>query len=180
MSETHIREVDTALVATAKRIKVLNALAWPAGADEEFLREWWLGRPRLPSIRPSRPMLGSAVGDLEAIATRCDCGPPVERFLADTARSYAEAGRMISALCTTDFTRHSVRIYGRPDHIYKTQGWLKPPVYIPTWADDLRRLAGMMAYSSFITKVRLDAITLDRAIAFEDELLAESDTPTSS
>ncbi len=122
MNETLIRELDTALVATAKKIRVLEALAWPAGAEEEFLSGWSAGRPRLPECRPAPPRLGGTVADLEAIAARCDRGHPVGRFLSDTALSYAEAGRMVSALGTTDFTRHSVRIYGRPDRTYKTQG----------------------------------------------------------
>lgn len=122
MNEALIRELDAALVSTAKKIRLLRALAWPAGAEESFLRDWSAGRPRLPEFRATPPRLGNTVADLEAIAGRCDRGHPVGRFLSDTALSYAEAGRMISSLGTPDFTRHSVRIYGRPDRAYKTQG----------------------------------------------------------
>jgi hypothetical protein len=51
-------------------------------------------------------------------------------------------------------------------------GWLIPPVYMPTWASDLRRLAAMMAYSAFITNIKLEKVYLDRAIEIEDELKA--------
>jgi hypothetical protein len=49
-------------------------------------------------------------------------------------------------------------------------GWLAPPQYIPAWASDLTRLAAMMAYSAFVTKVDLDKVYLDRAIEMEDEI----------
>ena len=55
------------------------------------------------------------------IADQCDAGDPVEKYLMETARSYAYAGRMIAAVGTPGFTRYSVKIYGRPDHEYKTQ-----------------------------------------------------------
>ncbi|HTE31930.1 MAG TPA: flavohemoglobin expression-modulating QEGLA motif protein [Chryseolinea sp.] len=51
-------------------------------------------------------------------------------------------------------------------------GWLSPPAYLPVWASDLRRVAAMMAYSSFITNIRLENVYLERAIEFEDELKA--------
>jgi hypothetical protein len=47
---------------------------------------------------------------------------------------------------------------------------LAPPQYIPAWASDLTRLAAMMAYSAFVTKVDLDKVYLDRAIEMEDEI----------
>jgi uncharacterized protein (TIGR02421 family) len=122
MNADLIRELDTALIATAKKIRVLAALAWPTGVEAEFLSGWSAGRPRLPQCRPVPPRLGGTIADLESIAARCDRGHPVGRFLSDTALSYAEAGRMVSAVGTPDFTRHSVRIYGRPDRIYKSQG----------------------------------------------------------
>ena len=49
-------------------------------------------------------------------------------------------------------------------------GWLKPPVYLPHWASDLRRLAAAMAYSAFITNIKLDKVYLERAIEIEEEL----------
>lgn len=46
----------------------------------------------------------------------------MEKFLHETAHSYATAARMLGAIGSPDFTRHSVRLYGRPDHLYKLQG----------------------------------------------------------
>jgi len=49
-------------------------------------------------------------------------------------------------------------------------GWLNAPTYIPTWASDLRRLAAMMAFSGFISNIKLDHISFDRVTKFEEEL----------
>lgn len=122
MNESKIQELDGALIRAAKKIKVLSALAWPAGAEEAFLRGWAAGDPRLPEVGVAAPDLGSSVTDLDAIAARCDVSHPVERFLHDTASSYADAGCMLAAIGTPDFTCYSTRIYGRPDQIYKNQG----------------------------------------------------------
>jgi hypothetical protein len=43
-------------------------------------------------------------------------------------------------------------------------------VYVPLWASDLRRLAAMMAYSAFITNIRLEKVYLERVIEIEEEL----------
>ncbi len=51
-------------------------------------------------------------------------------------------------------------------------GWLAPPIYLPGWATDLRRLSASMAYSAFITNINLDNVTLERSIEIEDELQA--------
>jgi hypothetical protein len=53
---------------------------------------------------------------------------------------------------------------------YFSSGWLNGPVYVPLWASDLRRLAATMAYSAFISNIKLEHITLQRAIEVEDEI----------
>ena len=49
-------------------------------------------------------------------------------------------------------------------------GWLIPPVYMPTWALDLRRLSATMAYSVFVANINLDQVYLERTIELEEEL----------
>ena len=56
---------------------------------------------------------------------------------------------------------------------YFEKGWLIPPVYMPTWAKDLRRLAAMLAFSAFISNINLDVVTLDRFLLL-DEAIMES------
>jgi hypothetical protein len=52
-------------------------------------------------------------------------------------------------------------------------GWLKPPSYMPQWASDLRRLAALMAYSAFISNIKLEKVYLNRMIEVEEELKLE-------
>jgi uncharacterized protein (TIGR02421 family) len=122
MNTTKIQELDNALVQASKKIKVLNALAWPADAEEKFLSSWKKGKPELPTVKLAVPEVQANIDALNAIATQCDVQHPVEKFLAETARSYADAGRMLQNIGTLDFTRYSTKIYGRPDMVYKFQG----------------------------------------------------------
>ncbi len=122
MKSEKILKLDQLLVQATKKIKVLNALAWPAGAEGDFLQSWRKGTPVLPIFKPEHRNLTKEVAVLYDIAKQCDEGQPVEKYLAETARSYGDAGRMLMAVGTPDFTRYSTLIYGRPDTLYKRQG----------------------------------------------------------
>lgn len=122
MNTTKILELDDALVQASKKIKVLNALAWPVDAEEKFLNSWKKGQAQLPEINLAIPKVQANIDSLDAIAGKCDPAHPVEKFLAETAYSYANAGRMLQGIGTPAFTRYATKIYGRPDMIYKLQG----------------------------------------------------------
>jgi hypothetical protein len=49
-------------------------------------------------------------------------------------------------------------------------GWLHPPVYLPHWASDMRRLSAMIAFSAVIANIDLHKVYLERVIELEDEL----------
>ncbi|MGC3944318.1 MAG: flavohemoglobin expression-modulating QEGLA motif protein [Chryseolinea sp.] len=123
MDELKIRELDSAIVSASKKIKVLSTLSWPLGTEEKFLEDWRAGSRVLPTINLSIPDLSSNVRVLSDIAGACDQSDPVEKFLHETAASYADAAKMIMAAGTSDFTKLSSRIYGRPDSVYKTQAF---------------------------------------------------------
>ena len=53
-------------------------------------------------------------------------------------------------------------------------GWLEPPAYVPKWAADLRRLAALIAYTAFMSNVKLEKVTLNRVIEIEEEISNES------
>jgi len=53
-------------------------------------------------------------------------------------------------------------------------GWLEPPTYVPKWAADLRRLAALIAYTAFMSKVKLENVNLNRVIEMEEEITNES------
>lgn len=121
MNESKIKILDAALVKAAKKIKVLNALRWPADEEEKFLSHWRAGKTRLPQISFEIPDVSVNVNQLNLIAKQCDTSNPVEKFIAETAGSYSDAGKMLLSIGTPEFTRYSTRIYGRPDMVYKYQ-----------------------------------------------------------
>lgn len=122
MDEQRIQVLDGLLLKAAKKIKVLNVLAWPVEAEERFLDGWRAGNPRLPEIRLTPPDLADEITQLDAITQQCDTRHPVGKYLAATAQSYADAGRMLQRVGTPEFTHYSTRIYGRPDMLYRMQG----------------------------------------------------------
>jgi uncharacterized protein (TIGR02421 family) len=121
MDEKKIQQLDDATVQASKKIKVLNTLSWPAGAEEKFLQGWRKGNAGLPKIALTIPDVTASISQLESVVSQCDENDPVEKFLLETAQSYAHAGRMLTAIGTPDFTRYSTKIYGRPDMVYKFQ-----------------------------------------------------------
>ena len=122
MNNSKIQLLDDSLVNASKQIKVLNALAWPVGAEEKFLEDWRKGNPQLPEVQIKPPNVKNSIKELDHIVTQCDQTDPVEKYLAETALSYANAGRMLMHVGTPEFTTYSTKLYGRPDFIYKFQG----------------------------------------------------------
>lgn len=118
MSAVSLSELDAALPALVRKIRVLEALAWPDGVEETFLAQWRRGQARLPDIE-LRPREHSAdIAALETFIGRCDKGHPAGNFLAVTAQSYATAARMLGAIGTPAFTQYSSALYRRPDFPY--------------------------------------------------------------
>jgi len=121
MDTKKIEKLDSALVQASKKIKVLSTLAWPGGIEEKFLETWKKGNPQLPVIKIQPPDLTDSIRKLDAIVQQCNQNDPVEKFLAETGLSYANAGRMLLLVGTPEFTTYSAKIYGRPDTVYKLQ-----------------------------------------------------------
>lgn len=116
-----LAELDAALPKLARKIRVLDALAWPDGVEERFLGNWRAGRPALPQVSLAPRDHRAEIEGLERLAGDCDAGHPAGQFLAATARSYATAGRMLGAIGTPAFSEHSARLYRRPDFFYQRQ-----------------------------------------------------------
>ena len=118
-----IRELDARLPALAKPIRVLKYLNWPDALEEAFLAGWRARRPALPRVEVPVPDWSGEVAALDSFAREAAGDDPVLQYLRRTAESYAEAGRMLMAAGTPGFTEHSIRLYGRPDDIYRTQSF---------------------------------------------------------
>jgi len=122
MDTSKIQKLDDAVVQSSRKIKVLNALAWPVGIEEKFLEGWRKNNPQLPIVKLQPPDVKHEVQELNGIVQQCNMNDPVEKFLGETAQSYALAGQMLMQVGTPEFTKYSTRIYGRPDTVYKLQG----------------------------------------------------------
>lgn len=122
MNTEKIQALDASLIQASRKIRVLQALQWPAGLEEKFLQGWRRGNPVLPEIDLPRQNHDDNIKALEAIVAQCDQDDAAEKFLAETAQSYAYSGRMLNAIGTPDFSTYSAKIYGRPDTVYKLQG----------------------------------------------------------
>lgn len=115
--------LDAQLPLLAKPILVLKHLNWPDAVEDQFLVGWRQGRPVLPVIEYDIPDWTEQIAALDAFVERCAGDDPLLQFLRRTAWSYAEAGRMLMAAGTSDFTARSIALYGRPNDLYKSQSF---------------------------------------------------------
>ena len=122
MNQKKIIKLNDQIISASKKIKVLSALSWPAEAEEHFLNDWHKGNISLPKIKLEAKNVSESIDALDGVIKLCDLQHPVEKFLAETARSYANAGRMLMNVGTPEFTTYSIKLYGRPDMVYKLQG----------------------------------------------------------
>ncbi|MNX66472.1 hypothetical protein D3C86_975670 [compost metagenome] len=118
MSAAALSELDAALPGLTRKIRVLDALSWPDGVEEDFLAKWRGGRAELPKVELQPRDHSADIAALETFITQCDVGHPAGNFLAMTARSYATAGHMLGAIGTPAFTQYSSALYRRPDFYY--------------------------------------------------------------
>ena len=118
-----VAELDAQLLKLAKPILVLKHLNWPDSIEATFLAGWRNGRPALPVVELNVPDWFRAITALDDFVEICVGNDPILQFLRRTAWSYAEAGRMLMAAGTPEFTERSVRLYGRPNDVYATQSF---------------------------------------------------------
>lgn len=118
MSAAALSELDAALPGLTRKIRVLDALSWPDGVEEDFLAKWRSGHVELPRVELQPRDHSADIAALESFISQCDVGHPAGNYLAMTARSYATAGHMLGAIGTPAFTQYSSALYRRPDFYY--------------------------------------------------------------
>lgn len=134
-----ILDLDAEVIELAKPINVLKHLNWPDELEAKFLDDWRAGRPCLPEVEFCIPDWTKAITALVDFQKRCEGDDPLLQFLRSTAWSYAEAGRMLMAAGTPQFTECSIRLYGRPNDVYQTQSFtgLDAAAFLLEKTDDL-------------------------------------------
>jgi uncharacterized protein (TIGR02421 family) len=97
----------------ARNTRLLDALNWPREIEERFFADE--GR-ELPAVEYAvdRERANTQVRELESFAMTLDVADPIQRWLIEVARSYADANRMILASGTKRFHEISVDVYGGP------------------------------------------------------------------
>jgi uncharacterized protein (TIGR02421 family) len=136
-----LAELDARLIELAKPILVLKYLNWPDTIEEKFIEDWRSGRPELPEVAVLAPDWTDEVAALDDFVKGCDGDDCLLQFLRRTARSYAEAGRMLMAAGTPEFTERSIALYGRPNDVYATQRFtgVDAAAFLLEKTDHLRR-----------------------------------------
>lgn len=108
-----IRRAVPLFEQVAGKTRFLDALSWPPEVEEKFLAE---GGKEMPEVtyEIDRERANGQVRELESFAMTLDVADPVQRWLVDVARSYADASRMILAIGTKRFYEISFDVYGGP------------------------------------------------------------------
>jgi uncharacterized protein (TIGR02421 family) len=116
-----MQAADQAIVEVGKKIRVLNAIAWPAAMEERFLESWRAGKPRLPQPPLAPRPHPQEIAALDAVMEGLDRSHPIGNWLYKSAWSYRVAARMLEQIGGPGFTRCSTLLYGRPDFRYRSQ-----------------------------------------------------------
>ncbi|GHA78680.1 hypothetical protein GCM10007067_15000 [Lysobacter bugurensis] len=111
----HHAALDARMVQAARGIKLLTLASWPAGTEGQFLGGWTRGAPALPQIDYPKQDFADARREFDAIMREADADHPLGQYLIDSARSWGIAAELAEALGTGEVTRHSIRLYGKPD-----------------------------------------------------------------
>jgi len=107
-------ELDRALVAAVKGIKLLGVVSWPASVQAQFLSGWQRKSPLFPKVDYAKTDHSTAREALHDIFLAADAKHPLGDYLRRTAQSWIYATELLDAAGTPAITEHSVRLFGRP------------------------------------------------------------------
>ncbi len=110
----HHAALDARLVAAVRGIRLLDAVSWPAQAQERFLADWRVGRIRLPKIEYPKTDFNEVRKEIEIVSNAADPDHPLGRYLQLTSESWRIATRLLDVLGSHRVTAYSTRLFGRP------------------------------------------------------------------
>lgn len=113
-ARAHYAELDLRLVAAVRGLRLLEAVSWPAQAQQDFLDSWRRGSPVMPVIKYRHDDFSAVRTELEAVESQLDPTHPIGRYLYLTCDSWRTATLLLDAAGTAEVTEHSIRLFGRP------------------------------------------------------------------
>ncbi len=111
---THHAALDARLVAAVRPIRMLEAVSWPAQAQESFLAAWRVGHLTMPRIAYPRFDFHEVRRELDAVHRAADPDHPLGHYLQQTSESWRIATRLLDVLGSHRVTAYSTRLFGRP------------------------------------------------------------------
>jgi len=107
--------LDARMVKVARGIRLLNMVSWAASEQQRFLDGYARGECALPMHVYPKYDFTEERRELDDIEKSADRDHPLGHYVCDSARSWGIACELLENLGTPEVTRHSVRLFGRPD-----------------------------------------------------------------
>ncbi|MGO4552260.1 flavohemoglobin expression-modulating QEGLA motif protein [Lysobacter sp. 2RAF19] len=107
--------LDARMVKAARGIRLLNSVSWAASEQARFMECYNRGEYTLPRHEYQKFDYTEARRELADIEKAADPDHPLGHYVCDSARSWGIACELLENLGTPEVTRHSIRLFGRPD-----------------------------------------------------------------
>ena len=108
-----IRRAAPLFERTAKETRLLDTLQWSRAVEERFFASKGRELPQ-PEYKVDRDRATNNAIALDELAMTLDVADPIQRWVTQVARSYADGNRLLLAVGTPRFHAISVDVYGGP------------------------------------------------------------------
>jgi hypothetical protein len=108
-----IRRAAPLFERVAKETRLLDTLQWGRAVEERFFAAKGRELPQ-PEYKVDRDRATNNAIALDELAMTLDVADPIQRWVTQVARSYADGNRLLLAIGTPRFHAMSVDVYGGP------------------------------------------------------------------
>jgi uncharacterized protein (TIGR02421 family) len=108
-----MRECNDVFKACARRLRILDSLAWEGKVAEEFFKSKESKLPK-PEYRVDQNSLTELITALNRLGPKLKGDHPVLKWLSKTQESYQQGAKLLLAIETKEFHEISSQIYGQP------------------------------------------------------------------
>jgi uncharacterized protein (TIGR02421 family) len=113
-----VRRIATQLREAERPVRVLTTIEWPAEVRDRFFADGARELPR-PTYTPLDPALTMEL--TAAVYRELDLTAPIDAWLGHQAVEIETTARMLAAVGTPEFSRHSGALYGRPTDVLRDE-----------------------------------------------------------